>query len=76
MKIACNSAYIQTETLNFTFAQQTIIVYFYLRSNFQEIAMPNINVQADYFAHNLGLYSNRQQKNQFGHLHTLNFYCC
>jgi len=29
MKIACNSAYVQTETLNFTFARQAIIVYFY-----------------------------------------------
>ena len=28
MTIACNSAYIQTETLNFTFAQQAVIVYF------------------------------------------------
>jgi len=30
MKIACNSVYIQTETLTFTFAQQTVIVYFYI----------------------------------------------
>jgi len=28
MTIACNSAYFQTETLNFTFARQAIIVYF------------------------------------------------
>jgi len=28
MKIACNSAYIQIETFNFTFAQQSFIVYF------------------------------------------------
>ena len=28
MTIAYNSAYVQTETLNFTFAQQAIIVYF------------------------------------------------
>jgi len=28
MKIAYNSAYVQTETLNFTFAQQAIVVYF------------------------------------------------
>jgi len=28
MKIAYNSAYIQTETLNFTFVQQAVIVYF------------------------------------------------
>jgi len=26
--IACNSAYIQTETLIFTFARQAVIVYF------------------------------------------------
>jgi len=41
MNIACNSAYIQIETLNFIFTRQAIIVYFYLCSNFQEIAMPN-----------------------------------
>jgi len=28
MTTACNSAYIQTETLNFTFARQAVIVYF------------------------------------------------
>jgi len=28
MTIACNSAYIHAETLNFTFAWQAIIVYF------------------------------------------------
>jgi len=51
MKIAYKSAYVQTETFNFTFAQQAIIVYVYLCSNFQEIAsrMPNIKVKADYF---------------------------
>jgi len=41
MKIAQNSAYFQIETLNFTFAQQAITVYFYLCSDFQEIAMLN-----------------------------------
>ena len=41
MKIAYNSAYVQIETVNFTFTQQTVIVYFYLYSNVQEIAMPN-----------------------------------
>ena len=41
MKIAYNSAYIHIETFNFTFAQQAIIVYVYLCSNFQAIAMPN-----------------------------------
>jgi len=30
MKIACNSAYIQTETLNFIFIRQAVIVYFYI----------------------------------------------
>jgi len=46
MKIAYNSAYVQTGTLNFTFARQAAIVYFYLCSNFQT---PNINLQANYF---------------------------
>jgi len=41
MKIAYNSAYVEIETLNFTFARQAVIVYFYRCSNFQEIAMPN-----------------------------------
>jgi len=41
MKIAYNFAYVQTETLNFTVVQQAVIVYFYLCSNFQKIAMPN-----------------------------------
>jgi len=36
MKIACNSAYVQTETLT-----QAVIVYFYICSNSQEFAMPN-----------------------------------
>jgi len=39
MKIAYNSAYVQLETVNFTFNRQAIIVHFYLCSNFQEIAM-------------------------------------
>jgi len=30
---------------NFTFAKQSIIVYVYLCSNFQEIAMPNANIK-------------------------------
>jgi len=33
VKIACNSDYIQTEILNFTFAWETIIVYCYICSN-------------------------------------------
>jgi len=39
MKIAYNSAYVQIETLNFTFAQQAVIVYFYVCS--KKITMPN-----------------------------------
>ena len=42
MKIAHNSANVQTETLNFTFTRQGAVVYFYLCSNFQEIVMPNV----------------------------------
>jgi len=41
MKTAYNSTYLETETLNFTFAWQAVIVYFYLCSNFQEITMLN-----------------------------------
>jgi len=41
MKIAYNSAYVQIEMFNFTFDQQAIIVYVYLRSSFQKIAMLN-----------------------------------
>jgi len=41
MKIAYNSAYIQIEMFNSTFAQQAIIVYVYLCSNFQKITMLN-----------------------------------
>jgi len=41
MTIACNSAYTWTETLNFTFAWQAIIVFW--------CRMPNINVPANYF---------------------------
>jgi len=41
MTIACNSAYVQAETLYFTFAWQAVIVYF--------DANADINVLADYF---------------------------
>jgi len=41
MKIAYNSAYVQIETFNCTFAQQDIIVYGCLCAKFQEIAVPN-----------------------------------
>jgi len=37
MKIACNSAYVKTETLNFTFAWQAVIVYFNICSNHRHI---------------------------------------
>ena len=55
MKIAHDSAYVQIKTFSFTFDEQAFIVYFYLCSNFQDIAVPNaklyklINIQADYF---------------------------
>jgi len=35
MNIAYNSANIQVETVNFAFAQQTVIEYFYLCFNIQ-----------------------------------------
>jgi len=41
MKIAYNSAYFQIETFTFTIAEQAVIVYVCLCSNFQEITMPN-----------------------------------
>jgi len=44
MKTAGNSAYVQTETLNYTFTQQAVFVCFYFCSNFQEIAIPTSNV--------------------------------
>ena len=40
-KIAYNSTYVQIEIFNFTFGQQSIIVYVYRCSNIQEITMPN-----------------------------------
>jgi len=40
-KIAYNSAHVQIEMFNYTFAQQAIIVYVYLCSNLHEITMPN-----------------------------------
>jgi len=39
MTIACNSAYVQTETLNSSSPGKPLLC----------ILMPNINVQADYF---------------------------
>jgi len=41
VKIVYNSTHFQIETLNFTFAWQTVIVCFYVCLNFQELAMPN-----------------------------------
>jgi len=51
MEIVYNSAYVKTGTLNFTFAWQAVIVYFYFCSNFLKslCRMSNINVQANYF---------------------------
>jgi len=47
MKIAYNSAYVQTETLNFTLARQAVIVYFVPNSKKLLCWTPkwNINVQ-------------------------------
>jgi len=42
MKTVYNSAYVLIRSLNSTFAWQAVIVNFYLYSNFQEIAMPNV----------------------------------
>ena len=39
MKIARISAYVQRETLNFTFARQAFIVYFYICTNAVMVAM-------------------------------------
>jgi len=44
--------------LNFTFARQGL-VYFLL------CQVPAINVQADFFDNNFGLYSNSQRENQY-----------
>jgi len=43
MTIAVNSAYVQTETLNFTFARQAVIVYFDADAEYYN------NILADYF---------------------------
>jgi len=48
MKTAYNSAYIQTETIIFTFAQQAIIVYIPTSKKLL-CRTPIIKVQADYF---------------------------
>ena len=64
MKIAYNCAYIQIETFNCTFAKQTFIVYFYICSNFQDIAMSNTKYKCTSwlsFANNVRLYINSQQ---------------
>ena len=79
MKTACNSAYIQTKTLNFTFTWQDVILHFYFRSNFLEIAMPKDEYKCTsqlFFANNFGLNINSQQISiRPNNLHTLNFYC-
>jgi len=49
MKIVYNTAYVQIETFDFTFAPKAIIVHGCLCANFQEITMPrmpNIKVQS------------------------------
>jgi len=47
MKIVHSSAYVQTETFTFTFAQQAIIVYFIFVPTFKKslCRRTNINVQ-------------------------------
>ena len=47
MKIAYNTAYVQIETVNFTFAQPSklSLCIFYICSNFQDIAMPNVKIK-------------------------------
>jgi len=42
MKIACNPAYVQIETLNFTLVQQAVIVYFYICSNHRRGCCRNV----------------------------------
>jgi len=50
LRVRCPSCHpINSVKALFTFAQQAVIVYFYLSSNFQEIAMLTVNVQTDYF---------------------------
>jgi len=61
MTIACNSAYIQTETVNFTFTQQYVIVHFDAK---RRILMYKPII----FASHVAVYINSQ------HRPTLNFY--
>jgi len=51
IKIAYKSTFVQIETFNFTFAQQSLIVYFHFCSNFPEITIcrrPNIKLRNAY----------------------------
>jgi len=78
MKITCNSAYVWTETFNFTFAGHATIVYFYLCSNFQEITMQNAKYECIsrlFLPIILDYTLILARKNQYSCLHTLNFYC-
>jgi len=75
MIIAWNSAYVQAETLNFTFAWQAIIVYFvasvrqvaehwsdWMQSSGRFSGPPGIRLTSRLlFANNVGLYINSQQ---------------
>jgi len=67
MEIA-NSAYVQIETLNFTFDRQAAIVYCYVCSNFQKSLCQKtyINVQADYFLSIILDYTLIASKNSMG----------
>jgi len=50
MTIACNFAYVRTETLNFMFTRQGIVVYFYVPTSEKSLyQIWNINVLANYF---------------------------
>jgi len=56
MTIAYNSAYVQTETLNFTFAGQAIIVYFDAKrfsinvGHDTFLLNPHFNLEPDYIS--------------------------
>ena len=56
MTIAYNSAYVQTETLNFAFAWQAIMCI--LMQNAEHLCRPTSRL---FFVNNVGLYINSQQ---------------
>ena len=72
MKIGYNSAYVQIETLNFTFTWQAVIVHFYVCSNFQEIANSErqILMYVDYSLPIMSVCTAIASKNQYRRLHT------